>query len=62
MRKYESLISEAKEKMELLNFEECIILHDRLPKGHVLRNLACDRMEKLDIDRFDLWLDERLGL
>ena len=39
-----------------LNFEECIELYNKLPKGSVMIDLVFDRMEEIDAERFDKWL------
>ena len=41
-----------------LNFEDCIDLFNRLEKGHPMIDMVFDRMEELDSERFEAWLDE----
>jgi hypothetical protein len=48
---------EIKEKMEKLSFEDCETLFINLEVGHSMRDLVMDRMERIDIGRFEKWLD-----
>ena len=50
-------MQKAKSLIATLNFEDCINLYNKLPKGNPMIDLVFDRMEELDIDRFDAWLD-----
>lgn len=44
MTKKEKLLTEAKAKIQLLNFEECIKLHNSIPKPNPMHSLIFDRM------------------
>lgn len=50
-------MQKAKSMIATLSFEECITLYEKLPKGNPMIDLVFDRMEELDVDRFDAWLD-----
>lgn len=46
----------AKELLKKLNFEECIVLYDRLEAGNPMIDLVFERMEEIDPIRFEQWL------
>ena len=50
-------IDQVKEKINMLSFNECVELFNELPKGNDMIDLVFDRMEQLDFDRFDKFLD-----
>lgn len=52
-----SSMQKAKNLIAGLTFEDCISLFNKLPSGHPMIDLVFDQMEKLDVDRFDAWLD-----
>jgi hypothetical protein len=41
-----------------LDFNGCVDLFNRLEKGHPMIDMVFDRMEEIDCDRFEVWLDE----
>lgn len=47
----------AKQLISKLSFEECIDAYNQMPKGNKIIDLLFDRMEELDKERFDKWLD-----
>lgn len=47
----------AKNLISNLSFEGCLELFNRLPSGHVMVDWVFDRMEALDPERFDAFLD-----
>lgn len=47
----------AKKLISNLSFDDCIDLFNKLPKGHVMIDWIFDRMEELDPEMFDLFLD-----
>ena len=51
----------AKELLKRLNFEDCIDLYQRMKNKygpHPLIDPIFDRMEEIDLVRFDAWLDD----
>ena len=46
----------AKELLKKLNFEECIVLYDKLEAGNPMIDLVFERMEEIDSARFEEWL------
>lgn len=53
---FEELMEEVKEKVQYLNFDECIELYERTPPGDPMMDLIFERMEELDPERFERWL------
>jgi hypothetical protein len=51
------LLSEAKKKIDLLSFDECVTLFNSVEKGSPMIDLIFDRMELLDSNRFVQFLD-----
>ena len=51
------LVNRATELLNKLDFDGCLKLIDKLPIGSPIFDLACDRMEILDSERFLSWID-----
>ena len=49
-------IKKAEGLVKKLNFEECIELYEKIPTGSPIIDLVFDRMENLDVKRFDAWI------
>lgn len=50
------MIERARQLLKKLNFEECIVLYERLDAGNPMIDLVFERMEEIDAVRFDEWL------
>jgi hypothetical protein len=54
---YEKAMQKAKKLISKLDFEGCISLYNQLESGHPMIDLVFDRMELLDSDRFNHFLE-----
>ena len=50
------LVIKAKELLELLDFEGCVELYNRLPAGHPMIDLVFERMDEIDPAKFEEFL------
>ena len=55
--KKEEILKRARELVKHLNFDACIEAYNRLPRGNAIIDVVFDRMEELDPERFDKWLN-----
>ena len=46
--------------LKKLDFEGCIELYDKLERGHPMIDLVFDRMEEIDPDKFEKFLDNEM--
>lgn len=54
--KLKQLEQKSRNLISKLNFDECIELFERLPRGHIMIDWVFDRMEEIDPIRFEKWL------
>lgn len=52
----EQIMAKAKSLIKKLDWDGCVEAYNKLPKGNPIIDLVFDRMEEIDIDRFDAWL------
>lgn len=52
----EQIMAKAKSLIKNLDWDGCVEAYNKLPKGNPIIDLVFDRMEEIDIDRFDAWL------
>lgn len=55
--KFNELMEKARNKAQLLDWNSCITLYNQLESGHPMIDVIFDRMEEIDADRFDKFLD-----
>lgn len=55
--KEREMVKKANELLAKLDFDDCIILFNTLERGNPMIDLIFDRMEALDEERFDKFLD-----
>lgn len=55
----EIFIEKSNKLVEILNFEECLEVFEKIPTGSPLAEILFDRMECLDSERFDNFLDNK---
>lgn len=53
----EELMKKAESMINKLNFEGCEKLFEQLPSGHPMIDLVFDRMENIDPERFEKWIE-----
>lgn len=51
-----ALMEKAQELVNMLDWNGCIDLYNKLPKGDRMIDLVFDRMEEIDAERFENWL------
>ena len=52
----EQIMAKARLLVKKLNWDECIEVFNKLPKGNPVIDIVFDRMEEIDAKRFDEWL------
>ena len=52
----EQIMDKAKSLIKNLDWDGCVEAYNKLPKGNPIIDLVFDRMEEIDIERFDAWL------
>ena len=52
----EQIMAKAKKKKKNLDWDGCVAVYNKLPKGNPIIDLVFDRMEEIDAKRFDVWL------
>ena len=52
----EQIMAKAKSIIKNLDWNGCVEVYNKLPKGNPIIDLVFDRMEEIDVERFDAWL------
>ena len=52
----EQIMDKAKSLIKNLDWDGCVAVYNKLPKGNPIIDLVFDRMEEIDVERFDAWL------
>ena len=52
----EQIMAKAKSLIKNLDWDSCVAVYNKLPKGNPIIDLVFDRMEEIDVERFDAWL------